>query len=210
MRILAALMMFVVSFFAVNRAAEAAVSIDINLSSQTMHVTSGSGASYSWAISSARSGYSTPRGYYRPQRLEAMHYSRKYHMSPMPHSIFFRGGYAIHGTGAVGQLGRPASHGCIRLAPAHAAQLYAMVKQEGGRIQISGSPPHSTMLAAAPHKKHHAQYAANHHRKHPAQYASLGRHRHHPASALAFAPVRGGHAPVKTWLNNPAGWMLAH
>ena len=214
MRLIAALMMFVMSFFAVQRAAEAAVSIDINLSSQSMHVTSGSGASYTWAISSARSGFSTPRGYYRPQRLEAMHYSRKYHMSPMPHSIFFRGGYAIHGTGAVGQLGRPASHGCIRLAPGHAAQLYAMVKAEGGRIQISGSPPSSTMFASKHLKKHNTAYASAH-RGHRSQYAAAAhRQKHrtaiasnsrHHANPLAYAPV-AARAPVKSWLSNPAGW----
>lgn len=78
-----------------------------------------------------------------PTSLQRMHYSKKYHNSPMPHSIFFRGGYAIHGTGAVSQLGRPASHGCIRLAPGNAARLFQMVKAEGASIHISGSPPAS-------------------------------------------------------------------
>ena len=70
---------------------------------------------YSWPVSTARKGYVTPRGNYRPTRLHQMWYSRKYDMSPMPYSVFFRGGYAIHGTGYVKQLGRPASHGCVRL-----------------------------------------------------------------------------------------------
>ena len=194
MRLVAAVVMFVLSLFAFNRAAEAA-RIDINLASQTMQVTSTSGASYSWPISSARAGFSTPRGYYRPQRLEAMHYSRKYHMSPMPHSIFFRGGYAIHGTSAVGQLGRPASHGCIRLSPGHAAQLYALVRQEGGQIQISGSPPGSTRFAKASHKGHRKAYASARH-GHKKHYASAHKPRyaaahkkHHRATALAYAPA---------------------
>jgi lipoprotein-anchoring transpeptidase ErfK/SrfK len=51
----------------------------------------------------------------------------------MPHSIFFLGGYAIHGTGYVRSLGRPASHGCIRLAPGNAARLYSLVRQHGNR-----------------------------------------------------------------------------
>lgn len=59
----------------------------------------------------------------------------------MPHSIFFRGGYAIHGTNAVGALGRPASHGCVRLAPGAAARLFSMVRRDGARIRIVGSPP---------------------------------------------------------------------
>jgi lipoprotein-anchoring transpeptidase ErfK/SrfK len=120
--------------------AEASVLIDIDLGSQTMHVRSESG-SYDWRVSTARSGYRTPRGTYRPYLLLRTHYSHKYDMSPMPYSIFFAGGYAIHGTYSTASLGRPASHGCIRLAPGNAALLFHMVQAEGGRISISGSPP---------------------------------------------------------------------
>jgi lipoprotein-anchoring transpeptidase ErfK/SrfK len=45
----------------------------------------------------------------------------------MPHSIFFYGGFAVHGSNAVRTLGRPVSHGCIRLAPGNAATLYSLV-----------------------------------------------------------------------------------
>jgi single-stranded-DNA-specific exonuclease len=38
-----------------------------------------------------------------------MVHSAKYGNAPMPHSIFFYGQYAIHGTNAVGALGSPAS-----------------------------------------------------------------------------------------------------
>lgn len=124
------------------RPAAATVSVAIDLTHQRMHVVSPHG-SYDWPISSARSGFTTPGGSYAPTRLELMHYSKKYHMSPMPHAIFFRGGYAIHGTYSVGELGRPASHGCVRLSPGHAATLYAMVQAEGARISIAGTPPAS-------------------------------------------------------------------
>lgn len=123
-----------------SKPAQAYTNIHINLSTQTMHVRSSSG-SYTWPVSTARSGYVTPRGSFSPKSLQRMHYSRRYDNSPMPHSIFFRGGYAIHGSYATGSLGSPASHGCVRLAPAHAAMLYRMVQTEGGRITISGSPP---------------------------------------------------------------------
>ncbi len=81
--------------------AAAAVDVAIDLTRQKMHVR-GPGGTYDWPISSARSGFTTPGGSYAPVRLERMHYSHKYHMSPMPYSIFFRGGYAIHGTSATG------------------------------------------------------------------------------------------------------------
>lgn len=120
--------------------ARATVQVAIDLTHQRMHVASDEGR-FDWPISSARSGFSTPDGSYAPTHLELMHYSRKYHMSPMPHAIFFRGGYAIHGTYSTASLGRPASHGCVRLSPGHAALLYDMVLHEGARISISGTPP---------------------------------------------------------------------
>jgi hypothetical protein len=147
MRIIRQAALAVGALVAFGATANASVQIHIDLSSQRMHVTSFSG-SYTWPVSTARSGYTTPRGSYAPTSLQRMHYSRKYHNSPMPHSIFFRGGYAIHGSYATGALGRPASHGCVRLAPGNAAKLFSMVQAEGARISISGSPPHGrTMLA---------------------------------------------------------------
>jgi lipoprotein-anchoring transpeptidase ErfK/SrfK len=105
----------------------------IDISEQRMNVYQNGVLSHSWAISSGRKGYITPTGNYRPTRLTKMHYSRKYNNSPMPYSIFFRGGYAIHGTGAVKQLGHPASHGCIRLHTDNAKALYSMVKSAGAK-----------------------------------------------------------------------------
>jgi lipoprotein-anchoring transpeptidase ErfK/SrfK len=49
----------------------------------------------------------------------------------MPHSVFFKGGYAIHGTEYIKSLGRPASHGCVRLHPDNARILYDLVQQAG-------------------------------------------------------------------------------
>ena len=60
-----------------------------------------------------------------------MWHSRQWKMAPMPHSIFFKDGYAIHGTNETGNLGRPASHGCVRLAPKNAAKLFNLVKSHG-------------------------------------------------------------------------------
>lgn len=164
--------------------AGATATIHIDLSSQRMHVESSSG-SYDWPVSTARSGYYTPRGSFAPTGLQRMHYSKKYHNSPMPYSIFFRGGYAIHGTGATGSLGRPASHGCVRLAPSHAAMLYRMVQSEGGRISITGTPPGGS------------RYASLHH-SHRRLAAWRGAHR-----ALAYAPRHHRQPTVRYWQSYP-------
>ena len=82
----------------------AALEARIDLSDQKMRVYRNGGLLYSWKISTARSGYVTPTGSYKPTRMHKMWHSRKYNMSPMPHSIFFRGGYAIHGTNKIKYL----------------------------------------------------------------------------------------------------------
>jgi len=117
------------------------VNIRVSLGAQAMTVSVGGEVLYRWPISSGRIGYNTPHGTYHPQRLAVMWRSHKFHMSPMPHSIFFRGGYAIHGTYATAYLGARASHGCIRLSPGHAATLFSLVRGAGmshTRITISG------------------------------------------------------------------------
>lgn len=103
----------------------------IDISDQVMSVRVDGVARHRWPISTGRKGYATPRGTYHPIRMHKMWYSTKYDYTPMPHSIFFRGGYAIHGTAEVRSLGRPASHGCVRLHPRNAAELYALVLQIG-------------------------------------------------------------------------------
>lgn len=120
--------------------------VSINLSSQTMTVSEGGQTRHVWNISSGRKGYYTPTGTYRPQWMTRMHYSKKYDNAPMPHSVFFHGGYAIHATYATGALGRPASHGCIRLSPSNAKKFYSLVSRHGKartRISITGSTPKS-------------------------------------------------------------------
>jgi lipoprotein-anchoring transpeptidase ErfK/SrfK len=103
----------------------------IDVSAQTMTISRQGQVVHTWRVSTARKGYITPRGQYRPTRLHKMWYSRKYDMSPMPYSVFFHGGYAIHGTNAVSRLGSPASHGCVRLDTKNAAKFYSLVKQVG-------------------------------------------------------------------------------
>jgi lipoprotein-anchoring transpeptidase ErfK/SrfK len=134
----AALIAGALSIPAFGATAKAEVVIDVDLTTQTMHVQSATG-SYDWPVSTARAGFVTPRGHFAPTGMERMHYSKKYHNSPMPYSIFFRGGYAIHGTYATSARGAPASHGCVRLSPQHARTLFEMVEREGGSISIMGS-----------------------------------------------------------------------
>jgi lipoprotein-anchoring transpeptidase ErfK/SrfK len=111
--------------------AEASVVVHIDRSSQRMAVIVDGAARYNWRVSTACAGYVTPPGTYHPQMLARQWFSRKYYNSPMPHSIFFYGGFAIHGTYEISRLGGPASHGCVRLDPSNAAILFGLVEREG-------------------------------------------------------------------------------
>ncbi|MBP1098164.1 L,D-transpeptidase [Bradyrhizobium diazoefficiens] len=120
--------------------ARADLRVDIDKSSQRMSVRVDGAPRYSWPVSTGRSGYGTPSGTFHPQAMMRRYFSRKYYNSPMPHAIFFHYGFAIHGTTDIYRLGGPASHGCVRLHPAHAAALFALVQREGARnttIRIS-------------------------------------------------------------------------
>jgi hypothetical protein len=177
-------------------AAQARVQIDVDLSSQTMHV-SGNGADYDWPVSTARAGYATPRGHYHAGHLERMHYSHKYHMSPMPYSIFFAGGYAIHGTYSTADLGRPASHGCIRLSPGHAEILYGMVQGQGANINISGSAPRSMPFGRS-HSRHRGAPSGGAPSAEPVFGQWRQRWPEGAPEALAYAPARRSAVSAKT------------
>jgi hypothetical protein len=126
----------------------------IDLSSQTMNVAIDGQSQYSWKISSgAANGYQTPTGTYTPTHTTVLHRSRKYDNAPMPHAVFFRSGFAVHATGATWALGRPASHGCVRLSPGNAKTFYSLVNQYGKsatQIRIAGVTPVKTSLRAQP------------------------------------------------------------
>ena len=120
----------------------AEVLIVVDKSTQQMSVSVNGVPRYRFAVSTGGVGYGTPNGTYHPQRMERTWFSKLYYNSPMPHSIFFHGGYAIHGSYEISRLGGPASHGCIRLHPANAETLFALVQSEGTAattIIVSGS-----------------------------------------------------------------------
>jgi hypothetical protein len=109
---------------------------------------------YRWAVSTGRRGYDTPAGNFRPQRLERHWYSRQYEMTPMPWAVFFHRGYAMHATSEVSNLGRVASHGCVRLRADNAATLYSLVRRQGIAntriVVLNGALPAVPALPVAP------------------------------------------------------------
>jgi lipoprotein-anchoring transpeptidase ErfK/SrfK len=134
----------VVTLLIATAPAAANVVVTVDKSTQHMTVSVDGTPRYNFVVSTGRAGYGTPSGRYHPERLARTYFSKKYYNSPMPHSIFFHGGYAIHGSYEISHLGGPASHGCIRLHPSNAATLYTLVQSEGASnttIVVTGSNP---------------------------------------------------------------------
>lgn len=103
----------------------------VDLSDQMMRVYVDDVLTYTFVVSTGRGRHITPVGRYQAEWLSPKHRSRKYNNAPMPWSVFFHDGYAVHGTTEVAKLGEPASHGCVRLAPENAKLFYALVKELG-------------------------------------------------------------------------------
>jgi L,D-transpeptidase catalytic domain len=132
----------------------AAVLINIDKSKQKMTVSLDGVQKYDWPVSTGRAGYSTPSGTYTATSMNEIWYSKEWDNSPMPHSIFFRkDGHAIHGSHEVKNLGRPASHGCVRISPENAETLYALVKKVGLKnteVVLTGVTPGGEYKVARP------------------------------------------------------------
>jgi lipoprotein-anchoring transpeptidase ErfK/SrfK len=131
MRWFVALGAFIIATSLPLTAAASSLVAKVSISTQTMTVSENGIVRYRWKVSTGRSGYSTPTGSWRAKWASRHHRSRKYDNAPMPYAIFFNGGYAVHATFDVKHLGRPASHGCVRLHPDNAAQFYALARQNG-------------------------------------------------------------------------------
>src|SRR5271166_5953958 len=130
----------------VNRSAEAgAVLVNIDKTNQKMTVFLDGVEAYEWPVSTGREGYSTPSGTYTATSMNEIWYSKQWDNAPMSHSIFFmKDGHAIHGSLDVKNLGKPVSHGCVRISPKNAATLYTLVKEnslENTQVVVTGVSP---------------------------------------------------------------------
>jgi hypothetical protein len=110
----------------------ATILVSIDKSKQRMTVFVDGVQRYYWPVSTGAPGYSTPSGTYAASSMNEIWYSKEWDNAPMPHAVFFtKVGHAIHGTNETRRLGKPASHGCVRLAPQNAATLYRLVEENG-------------------------------------------------------------------------------
>jgi L,D-transpeptidase catalytic domain len=165
---------FVVTLLIGTVPAAANVVVTIDKSTQHMTVAVDGTPRYNFVVSTGRAGYGTPNGTYHPERLARTYFSKKYYNSPMPHSIFFHGGFAIHGSYEISHLGGPASHGCVRLHPSNAATLYALVQREGAghtTIVVTGSSPAGHHAQTRRHERSYGEESGASYYQEPPAYS---------------------------------------
>jgi hypothetical protein len=118
---------------------------NIDKSRQEMTVFIDGVETYTWPVSTGIGGYSTPSGEFTTSSMNKIWYSRQWDNAPMPHAVFFtKKGHAIHATNETKKLGKPASHGCVRLSPKNAETFFNLVKETGlenTQVVLTGETP---------------------------------------------------------------------
>ncbi|HUU67620.1 MAG TPA: L,D-transpeptidase [Methyloceanibacter sp.] len=129
----------------------------IDKSQQLMTVFVDGVETYAWPVSTGKPGYATPSGDYTASSMNKIWYSKQWDNAPMPHAVFFtKQGHAIHATNEVRNLGKPASHGCVRLSPKNAETFFNLVKETGlenTEVVLTGSTPGGDYKVAHPQQR---------------------------------------------------------
>lgn len=101
--------------------------IEVNLSRQRLTAWENGRRVYSMPISSGKRATPTRRGVFavqRKYRATTMR-GRGYVAANVPYTMYYSGGYAIHGAYWHNRFGTPVSHGCVNLPVGQARRLYS-------------------------------------------------------------------------------------
>jgi hypothetical protein len=191
-------------------AAQAGVLVTIDKARQQMIVEVDGATRWVWPVSTGRRGYDTPSGSFKPFRMEEDHYSKEWDDAPMPYSIFFTGeGHAIHGSYETRNLGRRASHGCVRISPGNASKLFALVKREGvSNARVVVLPDRNEPIVAKRHAPSRVQQAQKPAARPPVT-ATIPATQTPPGTFAPVAPEQAyGYAPPQPYGYAPSRRML--
>lgn len=128
--------MLLCSPFFLSTTANAGVKAVIDKSEQRMYVSQNGKHLYTWKVSTGKKLSWTRNGTFGIQSLRPNWYSRKYNNAPMPHSVFYDDGRAIHGTDNVERLGYQDSRGCVRLSRENAKIFFNLVKDDRNLVIV--------------------------------------------------------------------------
>ncbi len=107
--------------------------IHVSRRQQKMNVYVNGELQHTFSTSTGRTGFGTPNFDTHPNgRIYIIHGSSKYKgYNNMPYAVFIQGTFAIHGAPGRedGEIGHPASHGCVRLRTSNAQIVNGIVRQ---------------------------------------------------------------------------------
>ncbi len=104
--------------------------IEIRLSTQRLIAWEGKTMVHAVIVSTGKATTSTPVGSFEIQskyRIARMQ-GDDYDIPDVPYTMYYSGGYAIHGAYWHRSFGTPVSHGCVNVAPDHAQWLFNWAK----------------------------------------------------------------------------------
>ncbi len=104
--------------------------IEIDLSDQVLRAWDGKTIVYMMPVSTGKRSTPTPTGKYRVQtKLRSTRMRGDgYDIANVPYTMYYHGGYAIHGAPWRKNFNVPGSHGCVNLSVKHARMLYRWAK----------------------------------------------------------------------------------
>lgn len=100
--------------------------IEVNVTTQRLIAWEGNKPVWAVIVSTGKYGTPTPTGVfavelkYRTARMQGSDYD----VPDVPFTMYYEGNYAIHGAYWHNRFGTPVSHGCVNVAPDHAAWLF--------------------------------------------------------------------------------------
>jgi lipoprotein-anchoring transpeptidase ErfK/SrfK len=100
--------------------------IQVDISKQRLIAWEGGSPIYAVVVSTGKNGTPTRPGTFTVQSKHRTNRMRGpgYDVPDVPHTMYYHRGYAIHGAYWHRQFGTPMSHGCVNVAPNHAAWLF--------------------------------------------------------------------------------------
>lgn len=100
--------------------------IQVDLSRQRLIAWEGGTPVFGVIVSTGKNSTPTPTGVFNIYvKLEKTRMrGEDYDVPDVPHTMYYKGGYGIHGAYWHNNFGTPVSHGCVNVAPNHAKKLF--------------------------------------------------------------------------------------
>jgi lipoprotein-anchoring transpeptidase ErfK/SrfK len=100
--------------------------IQVDLSEQRLITWQGNKPVFGVTVSTGKKSTPTPTGVFKiyTKLVKTRMKGEDYDIPNVPHTMYYQGGYGIHGAFWHNNFGTPVSHGCVNVAPNHAKRIF--------------------------------------------------------------------------------------